>query len=113
MILDILSLVSSTDGLIFCERIVLFDYSFIIAKRTHRQREELSPLVSLYHMGNNLRHRQLIFFFSILFIEDTVFFATKTDTSEAVMTISHEVTIVTFLDISPEIERTETMIVDT
>ena len=37
-------------------------------------------------MGDDLRHRQLIFFFGILFIEDAVGFVAETDTTETVMT---------------------------
>lgn len=47
---------------------------FIICKSAYRCSWIFSPLILLYHFLNNFCNSDFIFFFRILFVEDTVFF---------------------------------------
>lgn len=50
------SCIRRNDYFLSCERIVFIRYRLIVAKRTHRSREEFSPFTIFHHLLYNLRY---------------------------------------------------------
>jgi hypothetical protein len=49
--------------------------------------KEFASFACFLHMGNDLGNLLFVFFFGVLFIEDTVFFVAKSDATKTVRTV--------------------------
>jgi hypothetical protein len=77
--------------------IIFLSYCFVISKRRKGRRKKFSPFSSLtpspspigrrelHHMLDNFRNKDFIFFFCVLFIEDTIIFSYQSSTHKRIL----------------------------
>ena len=65
----------------------------MVSERRERRWEKLSPLSCLSYAGDDLWDESFVFFFRVLFVEDTVLLISQADAAEAGRTIKTAVAI--------------------